>query len=537
MRKQIASVTRRQLLELLTAGAGLAAAGLPETALAQGREGVLVLGMDMGETVTYDPAVGTGYTQPIVFEAMYDTLVTMTAGEYTTIKPALAVSWKPTPDGKGLRFTLRDGARFNSGNLVTAGDVKWSFDRVINMRQQAAQYLTNVAETRVEASNQFDIILNDPEQPILGILCAPSFIVYERKVLEQHGGLATEDTASKDKATDWLNQHSCGSGAYTLTGWQRNISTHLERNPHYWRGPAAFQRVIILHMSDPAAQLLAIQRGTIDAAFNLIPEQIDTLKNAKDVRIDRLDSLDFVYLLLSSNPDFNKVLALKEARQAIGYAIDYDGIKNNLLGGAALRPASFLPVGVLGATDEVTREVGFHRDLAKAKALLAKAGVPNGFSFKLSYGNQLIAGVSYATIVQKIQSDLAEAGIEVQLDPLDPVSLRTQYNTGKSTAVVIFWNPPAVDNWLWAAATVQRVAKRAHWNPPDDIVKLVDQAAKEPDPRKQAALWVEYQKRMVDQANLIVLFQPVYQIAVRERIKSLPLTAAGWQIDLYAAKM
>jgi peptide/nickel transport system substrate-binding protein len=162
--------------------------------------------------------------------------------------------------------------------------------------------------------------------------------------------------------------------------------------------------------------------------------------------------------------------------------------------------------------------------------------VPDGFSFKLSYGTQLIAGVSYATIAQKIQSDLAPVGIKVELDPLDPVSLRTQYNTGKSTAVLIFWNPPAVDNWLWAAATVQRVAKRAHWDPPEDIVKLVDQAAKQPDRQQQSALWVEYQRRMVDQANLVVLFQPVYQIAVNNRIQSLPLTASGWQVDLYAAK-
>ncbi len=124
------------------------------------------------------------------------------------------------------------------------------------------------------------------------------------------------------------------------------------------------------------------------------------------------------------------------------------GIKNNLLGGAAVRPASFLPVGVLGATERVTADIGFHQDYDKAKQLLQQAGLPNGFSFKLSYGTQLIAGVSYATIAQKIQSDLARVGILAELDPLDPVTLRTQYNTGKSTSVLIFWNPPAVDNWL-----------------------------------------------------------------------------------------
>jgi peptide/nickel transport system substrate-binding protein len=525
------SIGRRGLIELLVAGIGL-----PAAACASARDDVLVLGVDLGETVTYDPAVGTGYTQPIVFEATYDTLVTMSSGEYTTIKPALATSWQRTADGKGWRFSLRPGAKFNSGNPVTSDDVKWSFDRVIHMGQQASQYVTNVIETRAPTPDAFEIVLQDPAQPTLDILCAPSFIVYDRKVLEQHGGVSTADAPANDKATDWLNQHSCGSGPYTLTSWQRNIATHLEANPHYWRGPLAFKRVVILHMSDPATQLLAIQRGTIDAAFNLVPEQINALRSNKDIRIERLQSLDFVYLLLTANDEFNKALAVKEAREAIGYAIDYDGIKNNLLGGAAVRPASFLPVGVLGATEKVTADVGFRQDYAKAKELLKKAGFPDGFSFKLSYGTQLIAGVAYATIVQKIQADLAPVGIKAELDPLDPVTLRTQYNSGKSTSVVIFWNPPAVDNWLWAAATVQRVAKRAHWDPPADIVTLVDQAAKEPDEDRRAALWIEYQKRMVDQANLIVLFQPIYQIAVRNRIKSLPLTASGWQVDLYAAK-
>jgi peptide/nickel transport system substrate-binding protein len=527
----IPSITRRGLLELLITGVGL-----PGIAQAAARDNVLVLGMDLGETVTYDPAVGTGYTQPIVFEATYDTLVSMPSNDYTSVKPALASSWARTEDGKGWQFTLRDGAKFNSGNPVTADDVKWSFDRVIHMGQQASQYLTNVIETRVAAADKFEIILQDPTQPILGILCAPSFIVYDRKVLEQHGGVSDAEAPSKDKATDWLNQHSCGSGAYTLTQWQRNISTQLEANPHYWRGPVAFRRVVIVHMSDPATQLLAIKRGTIDAAFNLVPEQVADLRTDDHVRIDRLTSLDFVYLLLTSGPELNKTLAIKEARQAIGYAIDYDGIKNSLLGGAAVRPASFLPVGVLGATERVTADIGFHQDYDKAKQLLQQAGLPNGFSFKLSYGTQLIAGVSYATIAQKIQSDLARVGILAELDPLDPVTLRTQYNTGKSTSVLIFWNPPAVDNWLWAAATVQRVAKRAHWKPPQEIVNLVDQAAREPDQSKQTALWVEYQRRMVDQANLIVLFQPVYQIAVNTRIQALPLTASGWQVDLYAAK-
>ena len=92
------------------------------------------------------------------------------------------------------------------------------------------------------------------------------------------------------------------------------------RNEYYWGGKLPYERIIIRHISDGAAQMLAVRRGDIDAAFNLIPEQIKSLKGEKDVRLDPLRSLDFVYMALTQEPEFNKALAVKECRQAIGYA-------------------------------------------------------------------------------------------------------------------------------------------------------------------------------------------------------------------------
>jgi peptide/nickel transport system substrate-binding protein len=141
--------------------------------------------------------------------------------------------------------------------------------------------------------------------------------------------------------------------------------------------------------------------------------------------------------------------------------------------------------------------------------------------------------LSYSVLAQKLQSDLARVGIKVNLDPMDQVNLRTQYTTGKSTAVLTFWNPSGVETDGWSSATVQRVAKRIHWTPPADLVKLVAQAASEADAQKRADLYVEYEKAMIDHANLIVLFQPIYQFAVRDVIKKFPLTAAGWEVELF----
>ena len=112
-------------------------------------------------------------------------------------------------------------------------------------------------------------------------------------------------------------------------------------------------------------------------------------------------------------------------------------------------------------------------------------------------------------------------------------NLRTTFTGGKSQGgVLTFWNPPAVDNLLWAAAVVQRVAKRVHWTVPKETYDLAFKAYVEPDAKKRFDMWVEWQKVMVDQANHFILFQPVYQIAVRKLVGKFPLTAAGWMLDL-----
>jgi peptide/nickel transport system substrate-binding protein len=534
MQERILNITRRQLGLLLSgAAAGVAIPGL---AAAQGRKGVLVIGLDISDTVTFDPARQNNYSPPLTLEAVYDTLVTMTPGHYEDVAPLLATKWERTPDGKGWRFTLKEGIKFSNGNKVTPDDWKFSFDRILAIKDQTAQYIGNVASVAVSGPNTFDIVLKEPNEPLMGIIAAPGFAVLEKKEVQAHGGTDQPGADKSDTATEWLNQHSAGTGAYVLSGWARNQQIQLTANPNSWRGPSHYQRIVIRHIPDSAAQLLAVQRGDIDVAFNLIPEQIATLASDSKVRIESLTSLDFVYLAVTSNPELNKALAVKEARQAIGYAIDYDGLLTKMLGGKATRPAHFLPIGVRGSTDAIAKEIAFHQDLDKAKSLLQKAGLAEGFEFDLSYGNAAIAGISYQTLAQKIQSDLARVNIKAKLNPMDQVNLRTQYLGGKSQSVITFWNPPAVENKLWAAATVERVAKRVDFHPPPELVQLVNQAAAEQDKDKQSKLWVDYQKQMVDFANLIILFQPIYQVAVRNEVAAFPLTAAGWMADLGDAK-
>ncbi len=123
-------LSRRDVLKLMGVSGAMVAAGLPAHVLAQTRKGTLVIAIDISDTITLDPARLAQYTSPMSVEAAYDTLVTMTPGEYVNVEPALATKWARTADGSGWRFTIRDGVKFASGTPMTVEDVKWSFDRV-----------------------------------------------------------------------------------------------------------------------------------------------------------------------------------------------------------------------------------------------------------------------------------------------------------------------------------------------------------------------------------------------------------------------
>jgi peptide/nickel transport system substrate-binding protein len=238
-------------------------------------------------------------------------------------------------------------------------------------------------------------------------------------------------------------------------------------------------------------------------------------------------------MTLTSGKELSPALAVPEARQAIAHAIDYEGLIKGLTGGYATRSASFIPVGLAGSTVELTKEIGYHHDPAKAKALLAKAGLASGFSFDLYYGDASVAGTTYQLIAQKLQSDLSKVGITANLKPLDQATARSKYRGGELPSFITFWNPDGPEAWTWASASVQRVAKRVHWEVPPDVTKLVAEAGGAHTVADQDKYYRQYMQALVDNANYLILFQPIYRVATRKDIKDWKMTAAGWQVDLY----
>ena len=137
-----------------------------------------------------------------------------------------------------MRLKLRTDVKFASGKPMTAEDVRFSFTRLLNIKDQPCQYISHIEDVEVVDPHTVDIVLKDPTLPLLTIIAAPDFGVLEKDVVVAHGGTDAPDAKDKDKATEWLNQNSVGTGAYRLTGWQRNQQIQMVNNPNYWNGNA-----------------------------------------------------------------------------------------------------------------------------------------------------------------------------------------------------------------------------------------------------------------------------------------------------------
>lgn len=523
--------SRRLWLSLFAALASIWLIGTGSLAQAAEKK-TLVIGMDIGDGRTYDPARQADLSPPLTLGAVYETLVTLSATDLSIVKPALALSWSQDPAKQSWVFKLRPGVKFWNGDALTAEDVKFSLDRLLNLKDQPSADASNLQRIEVVDPLTVEIFLKVSAPSNLIDLTGTVFSIYSKKMLEAQGGTSAPDAPTKDKATAWLNSNSAGTGPYHMVGWERNSQVTLVRNPHFYGDKPPFERVLIRHISDGAAQLLAVRRGDIDLAMNLNSEQIDSLAGNKDVSILKTNSIDTFLMVLTNSATMNPALAKPDARRAVAAAIDYDGLIKGLVGGFSLRPPSFIPIGAAGVTEASAKAIGFKEDIPRARKLLKDAGYPDGFGFEMVIPNTQYFSTTFQLIAQKIQSDLLRVGIKMELKPMDAVNWRTQFNGGKTQSTMAFWTATAPNPYVWASASVQRLAKRVYWEPSAEMIDLVEKAHAEPDTKAQHALYAKYQQQLIDQANYIMLLQPIYRVAVNKAVTGVELTANIWKMDM-----
>jgi peptide/nickel transport system substrate-binding protein len=179
----------------------------------------LIIAIDQSDVRTLDPAREFEFAAAFIDLNVYDTLVTQKGpDDLNTFVPVLAKEWKISPDGKEYTFTLRDDVKFASGNPLTADDVKFSLMRLKNIKGNPGWMMDPLKEVQVVDKNTVKTILTDPFGDWLAVLSGPNSGIVDSKLVTDKGGNADEGADQADKAEEWLNQNSAGSGPFILKG-------------------------------------------------------------------------------------------------------------------------------------------------------------------------------------------------------------------------------------------------------------------------------------------------------------------------------
>ncbi len=502
---------------------------VPMSGMAAQEERVLVVG-HAESTDSLDPARAFTPTSSMIHQAVYDTLVTFPPDSVDRIVPELAESWEVSDDGLTYTFYLRQDVVFSTGNPMTADDVVFSFMRAKNITGNPS-FLAETIES-VEAIDDYTVAihLSEPDPALLAKLIFGVFSVMDADEVIAHGGVDNEDAAEEDAAEDWLNQNSVGTGPYILESWDPQVETVLVRNPNYWGDPPYFDRIIIRNIPEAATQKISLEAGEIDIALDITADQVPALEENEAIEVFQGTSPAIIFLLCNQDEEIGGPMSNPLVQLAIRYAIDYDGILE-LAGGAAVQPASVIPVGFFGAFDT---DQAFDRDLDRARELLAEAGYPDGFEVDLQYPEFTVRGIDLSTLAQKVQADLAEVGITVNLAPGEILTELENYRNGREGFGLWWWEPDYQDPVDYVEFLPGRtVGLRVNWtdeNADPEILELRDRALVEMDDEARLEIFADIQEYLQQNGPWAPLVQPGVQFAYQAGLQGVVFNTQ-WIID------
>lgn len=518
----------RHVAKLMVASAFtalLATTAQTTVSIAQTPKDTVVMAKQIDDIISLDPAEAFEFSGVEVVTNIYDKLMGVDLAKNNELVTELAQSWSVTPDNLTYTFKLRPGVKFHSGNPLTAADVVYSFQRAVTLNKSPGFILAQFGFTKdnvlekVKATDDNTVVItvSKPFAPTFFLNCLTSGVasIVDTKLVK-----ANEKDG--DWGNGWLKLNSAGSGAYKVRAYRPNEQYALDANESWYKGAPKNKRIVVRHVAEPASQRLLLEKGDVDIARNLSKDQLAAVKTNKDVEIVQGDKGYILYLGLNTkNPNFAK----PEVREALKYLVDYASIERNIVEGTYKAHESFLPKGFLGAIDDKP----YKFDPAKAKELLAKAGLPNGFTVTMD-----VRSVNPITdIAQAIQSNWAQAGIKLELIPGDGKQTLTKYRARTHDIYIGQWGPDYLDPHTNAEtfainennaedAKSKTLAWRNTWDIPE-MTKVTQANVLETDAAKRAAVYGDLQREHQKVSPFVIMFQQIEVSADRKGVK-------GWAI-------
>ena len=368
----------------------------------------LIVGMNMNNLLTLDPAAMTGNEVVGIVVNLYDGLVELNPQQLTEVRPALAERWSVSPDNRTLTFHLRDNVRFHSGNPLTSADAVWSMRRVLHLNLAQASVWKSYGFSRdnvdqmITAPDDRTLVItlprpNDPQLVIYSLAALGSMVVLDSKTVQQH-------EVDGDWGNRWLTTHEAGSGPFRLDVWQAKDVLRMSRATDYWRGETKMSRVVFRHLQESQTLRLMMEKGDLDIASNMAIPDVRALRHDPDLTIDAVRKGTIYYLAMSmKDPHFDNI----KVREAVRYLVDYQGINKSLMTGYGELHQRPIQAGMPATLPDP----GYRLDVPRARELLAEAGYPDGFDTTL----RVLADQPFLNIAIAVQSTLLQGGIRAKI--------------------------------------------------------------------------------------------------------------------------
>lgn len=464
-----------------------------------------------------DPAqAGEGQTIRAV-QLLYSGLLRYTGSTNSDFTGALAESWKWADDGTSITFKLRNGLVFSDGSPLTAGDVAFTFTRLLDPKTKAPYQGTysiiKGAQDFKEgkAKTVAGIVVVDPqtirfelEKPVpyfLNLVGLPTAGIVSKKAVEKYGAAFAENPV--------------GAGPFVLEKWTRGQELVLARNPKYYReGMPYLDKIHFkLGVSDNL-QMMMLQKGEIDLIAPVASSDYASVMADPKLKSNYLSApgprVFYIGMNVEITPFDNKLV-----RQALNYAVDKERLIQ-LQNGRGEIMKGIMPPWVKGY-DESVRPYPY--DPEKARQLLAQAGFPNGFETDFYVPDFM----GQPKIAASVQSDLEKVGVKLNIKQQSyPIFRQTVKERRKVPIFALQWatdfyDPQNILSMLLSGSTAGQ--QNFSWYNNPNVNKLIEEADRTMDPAKRTELYRQAQNQIWEDAPWIFEFYGIADAVKSPKVK------------------
>lgn len=507
----------------------------------QAPEGILRVNVG-AEVEDLDPQLVTGVPEHRVNSALFEGLADLDMATMQPV-PAAATSWEISPDGLVYTFHLRPDAKWSNGDALTAADFAYSYQRILSPAF-AAEYsymlhciknakafnegkITDFAQVGVQVVNPQTLVLTleYPTPYLLSMQMHQAWYPVHKATVEKFGAML-------DRHTKWTQPgNHVGNGPFRLEDWRPDQKIRVVPNEHYWdKANVRLKAIEFSPIQDLMTEERSFRSGALDITETLAPRLVETYRkeNPQVLHVDPYLGVYF-YRLNTTRPPLND----KRVRQALSLALNRTVVTDSILKSGEEEAYSLVPPG----TGTYTPTAKASEDVAKAQALLAEAGFPNGQGFpslSILYNTQ----EQHKTIAEAVQNLWkTHLGIQVTLVNQDwKVYLSTVNNLDYDLARAAWiadYNDPM--NFLELFLT-NGGNNRTGWS--NAIYDgLLAQATNETDSTKRNAILQQAEEVLMEEMPVIPVYFYTFRYLQAERVKGFtfnPLGYRRWK-DFYLA--